>query len=399
MSTRPVSINAAALLIGRIVSAVAAVAIASIAAHRLTVDEFGLVASVMAGGFLVNTLVSFGTDTVVTRAVAAARADAGAVGRASLHAQLVASVILSACAAGAVALGLDVAVLVQAVALLPLAVVTVAGAVLRGRQRMDLLLIATSAGALCAVVVLLALFAVQQTAWVPIAAIGAGSTVTALVSFWFARADLASRERASIVALLRETAPFAAMVVLAAVGAQAGLLLVEFFTEETAGGYGVAVRLSEAARLVPAAAMGAFFPAMLSGLHRTDRYRRWLTWLVLYAVVATVALLVLAAPINRIVFDTQPGGESLIRILSLGLTLTVVRLALSFELIADGHEQVVLRSALLGAAVTVIGGLLVAGRFGAPGIAWMQLVGLAGAVGLLALRRSRPAEAASPASI
>lgn len=399
MSTRPVPVNAVALLVGRVFSAVVALAVASVAAHELSLGDFGLMASVMAGGFLTNTLVTFGTDTVVTRAVAANRPDAGAVGLASLQLQLAAAVGLTAVAATAVALGVDAAVLVQALALLPLAVVTVAGAVLRGRQRMDLLLVSTATGAFCTLGAVLILFTLQQAAWVPIAATAVGSTVTALMAFWFARADLTGGERAPILMLLRETAPFAAMVILAAVGAQAGLLLVEFFTDETAGGYGIAVRLSEAARLVPAAAMGAFFPAMLSGLHRTDRYRRWLKGLIVYALVATAALLVLAAPINRIVFDTQPGGETLIRILSLGLVLTVVRLTLSFELIADGNEHAVLHSAVLGAAITVIGGALVAGRFGAAGVAWMQLFGLGAAVGLLTVRRSVPSQATSPTLI
>ncbi len=136
--------------------------------------------------------------------------------------------------------------------------------------------------------------------------------------------------------------------------------------------------------------MGAFFPAMLMGLHRTARYVRWIRWLLVYAAAATGGLLLFADPINRIVFDAEQGGAPLIRILAIGLVLTVVRLARSFELIAGGHERTVLTSALLGAVVTVGGGVLVAPSFGTQGVAWAQLAGLLVATGLLVVRR--PAE-------
>jgi len=366
MSARRVPVNAASLLIGRLVSAASMLLIVRTAAHQLDQKTFGVMVSVMAAGFLANLLVSFGTDTVVTRAVAADRPNAGGLVRSSLDVQIVAAVALIVTAAAAVFLGVDVAVLVQALALIPMAVVTITGAVLRGRQQMDRLLVASAGGAVAALAAVFVGFSVLgAAAWVPIAAVAIGSVVTAAVSAWFVGPQVLHGTRQPVMPLLRETAPFAAMVVLAAVGAQAGVLLVEFFTNETAGGYGVAVRLAEAARLIPAAVMGAFFPAMLTGAHRTERYR----------------------PINRIVFNEQPGGTALIRILSLGLVFTVARLALSFELIADGNERIVLRSALVGAVVTVAGGLLAAVMFGSAGVGWAQLCGLVCAVAVLGWNR------------
>lgn len=403
MSGRRVSVNAAALLAGRVFGAVVTMVVVSLSAHRLDLEQFGLMTSVLAGGFLLNSLITFGTDTVVTRAVAAERSDAASTAWAALALQLAASLAVVAAALVSVLMGADVALLVQAIGLVAMAVVTVSGAVLRGAQRMHQLLVANGAGGIAAVVVVFVGFGRSEAPWVPVSALAVGSLVSAIVLFWFAAPELrmgsgGARVR-SAIALARESAPFAAMVVLAAVGAQVGLLLVEFAGDETAGGYGVAVRVNEAARLVPAAAMGAFFPAMLSGLHRTDRYRRWLRWLFVYGVVATLAMLLLANPVNRIVFDNQPDGAALIRILACGLVFTVARLAMSFELIAAGSERAVLVSAVAGAAVTVIGGLALVGQFGAQGVAWAQFGGLAAATLLLVLYRSKSTETSSASTI
>lgn len=397
MSTRRVPVNAAWLLLGRIFAAAVTVVIFALSSHRLTFEEFGLVASTLAAGFLANMLVTFGTDTVVTRAIAADRPEATAVAVASLKLQLVAAAALVAAAGIATALGAPIVVLLQAIALLPMAGVTVAGAVLRGRERMDHLLVATVVGGVVALVCTSVFFSIRTAAWVPVAALGLGSIATAVVGGWLAQpthpADAGQTpQQLRLLTLLREAAPFAAMVVLAGVGAQAGVLLVEFVSDELTGGYGVAVRVTEAGRLVPAAAMGAFFPAMLSGLHRTDRYRRWLLWLFVYAATATLALLALAEPINRLVFDDQPGGAPLIRVLALGLLFTVARLALSFELIADGRERVVLFSALVGAGLAIAGGVVAARLAGAQGVAWAQLAGVVASTVVLAMRRSAPTE-------
>ena len=79
--------------------------------------------------------------------------------------------------------------------------------------------------------------------------------------------------------------------------------------------------------------------------------------------------------------------------MALGLFVTVARHAFSFELIAGGQERAVFRSALVGALVTVVGGLLVARPYGATGIAWAQITGLVAATVLLAARRSSVTEA------
>lgn len=385
---RRIERNAIALLLARVAASVAMTAVIAISAYRLSIEDFGLVTSTLAAGFLVNTVVTFGTDTLITRSVAANGRAAGAIASASLRLQLALSVLIAGVAGVAVLLGAPLVLLVQALSLLPLAVVTVAGAVLRGRQEMEPLL---GAALLAGVVTLGSAvigFSIGSGPLVPIVSIAAGAVVSA---WWLGRRARRhidpSSQPLAFRQLLRDTAPFAGMVILAAIGAQGGLLLVEFLADEPTGGYGAAIRLAEASRLLPAAVIGAFFPAMMSGLHHTDRYRHWMRLLGLYALVATVALIGAAGVLNRWVFDSQPDGALLIRVLALTLGLTVVRLSLSFEAIADDRERVVLLSAAAGTAILLIGGAIAAGPAGAAGVAWAQVAGVAAAVFVLAVSR------------
>lgn len=396
MPARREPANAAALLTARVVGALTALVLVAVSAHQLDVFEFGLVVSTMAAGFLANMFVTFGTDTVIVRAVAGRRDDARGVTLTSLSLQLGLAAMLVAAAFVAVLLGANGLIAIQAMALFPMAVVTVSGAVLRGAQHMGGVLVAAALGAVGTLAVLFIAFEATTEPWVPIAALTVGSSITAAVAAYFAiRLLPRAASVPSVGGLVRETAPFAAMVLLAGVGAQGGLLLVEFFSDESSGGYGVAVRLVESARLLPASAMAAFFPAMLSGLHKTDRYRRWLRMLYAYAGVATLALLILSGPINRIVFNEQPGGAALTRILSLGLIVTVARLALSFELIAVDGERSVLTSAIAGTGVMAVAGVVAARHFGAQGVAWSQLAGLSVST-LVLYFRARTAHTIAP---
>ena len=401
--------NAVAVFLARVVAGVATTALIAVAAHRLDDDAFGLVVSTMAAGFLVNAFITFGTDTLITRSIAAEDFDAATTARAALRFQLAAAASVTAIAAIAVGFGAPLAVLIEGASMLPLAVVTVSAAVIRGVQRMHHLLTTTLAGSLLSLAVLLVAFESVVDPTVPLIARAVGNTVVAALLWRIARRRLvqpapqagegaAPSSWTNVVAVVRRALPFAGMVVLAAVGTQAGVLLVEFLDDEPTGGYGAALRLFEAARLVPAAVVAAFFPAMVTGLHHTDRYRRWQGLLGLYAVGACVGLVVLAGPINRLVFDEQPSGAALIRVLAVALMVSVARLLLSFEAIAEGRERVVLLSAAVGTAVLVIAGIALVGPFGAVGVAWAQTIGVVAAVAVLLFPHSTPKESEAVSS-
>ena len=75
MRSRSIPSNAAWLLSGRLGTAGAAVVVAVIAARDLGEADFGTYAAVLAAGLFANTFVTFGTDTLVVRSVAAGAAD------------------------------------------------------------------------------------------------------------------------------------------------------------------------------------------------------------------------------------------------------------------------------------------------------------------------------------
>lgn len=384
--------NAVAVFAARVVAAIATTALVAIAAHRLDTGDFGLVVSTMAAGFIVNTVITFGTDTLITRSVAADDADAGELTRASLRLQLLAAIVVAGAGVVGVALGAPAVVAIEALSMVPLAIVTVASAVVRGVERMHHLFAASTAGALISLLVLLVGFSIDVDPVVPIGARAIGNAVAAVV-IWRAAARYVdwTGARLAVGSLARRAAPFAAMVVLAALGTQAGVLLVEFLGDEPTGGYGAALRLFEAARMVPAAVVAAFFPAMVGGLHHSPRFPRWRSALAGYTVVATAALLIAAGVIDRWVFDSQPSGPTLIRIVALALPLTVARLLLSFEAIADDRENVVVASAAVGTIVVLVVGAALASSLGAAAVAAAQVAGVGAAVTVLVLARGRSA--------
>ncbi len=398
--------NTVALIVARVVAAFAATGVLIISAHRLDDGDFGVVTSTLAAGFVANALVTFGTDTVVTRGVA--RGD-GSDARVALRFQLAAaSSLMVAAALGVIAGWWPVAVLVQAVVLVPLAVVTVSGAVLRGQRRMRPLALAAGAGGAVSLVGVAIGYQLASGPLPALIALGAGAVVVAALQAGSVRrsgfpAAVTPSERPH---LLRRAAPFATMVVLAAIGAQGGLLLVEAFAETPTGGYGAGLRILEAGRLVPASAMAAWFPVLAAPSPTRPApaapaagYRTWRWGLLGFSTAATLSVVVLAPTIDRVVFDRQPDGVALMRILALSLPLTTVRLLWSTEAIAADRERLVTLSAVVGTGVLLIGGVLAAGRWGAPGVAGAHVGGVAAAAAVLApIGRPSRATASPPSS-
>ncbi len=401
--------NTVALIVARVVAAFAATGVLIISAHRLDDGDFGVVTSTLAAGFVANALVTFGTDTVVTRGVA--RGD-GSDARVALRFQLAAaSSLMVAAALGVIAGWWPVAVLVQAVVLVPLAVVTVSGAVLRGQWRMRPLALAAGAGGAASLSGAAIGYQLASGPLPALIALGAGAVVVAALQAGSVRrsgfpAAVTPSERPH---LLRRAGPFATMVVLAALGAQGGLLLVEAFAETPTGGYGAGLRILEAGRLVPASAMAAWSPASPAPSPASPAptpkatpaagYQAWRWGLLGFTTAATVAVVVLAPTVDRVVFDRQPDGVVLMRILALSLPLTTVRLLWSTEAIAADRERLVTLSAVVGTGVLLIGGVLAARWWGAPGVAGAHVGGVAAAVAMLApIGRPSRATASPPSS-
>jgi O-antigen/teichoic acid export membrane protein len=353
--------NALALLAARLLGGGANLASLVVAARSLTPSAFGELVVVTAVVALANTATTFGTDDVVVRSVA--RGDTSHVGGA-LRLQWALALVV------AFVVGMSAVVdrgpvggwaLVGTVALAPMAVVSVTTAVLRGVERSERVLVAALVGS-----------AVQLAgfAWAGAADSGVGGYVAALVAGQLAGATVGVVAARSVlgagsrwwggdsaVAVASRSWRFAAMVLGSALIAQAGVLMVGALAGETgAGHHGLATRVSETLRLVPAAAYAALFPVLArgdGGVRRTRSRGR--------LVAGTVALVALGWGLAPVVWPT--------RWLVLGLPAVVWRLDRSTVLLAADREREVLRITLGVLPVALCGLGVGAAAAGAPGAA------------------------------
>lgn len=360
MATGAIRANTIALLAGRVAAALTTFVVAVIAARELG-EDFGQFGAIVGAGFVANTLVTFGTDTLIVRAVSRdPRGSGGDLAAPSLALQLGLGMFFTLVAGLAYLLGIaSGAVLIQAALLAPQAVITVAGSVLRGRQHMVQMVTGNAVGGVVSVIASLALFASRTGVWVPILALGVGQVVTAMING--RQAQLKLRIPAStheIRSLIRVTSAFAVMVIATTVSGQITMIVLGGFGVAGAAGFAGAMRFLEAARLLPASAYGAAFPAMADRVHRRPAYADWSRRLLYYAAAVTVILIVFAGPLSSAAFGELIQGPRLLQILALGIVPIVLRLRLSFELIADGKEGQVARAAVATAVFIVVGSLL-----------------------------------------
>ena len=148
-----------------------------------------------------------------------------------------------------------------------------------------------------------------------------------------------------------------------------GILLLGWLgTSAQTGQLAAALRLIEAARLLPGAVMGAIFPVLAKqrgessewlvasgGLRSLVASYRW--WLVAYGVASATALVLLARPLVTILFgEGYETAVSLLGLLAWGVIPFTISLPLSLELVVAGQEKRVLLATfftLLGTAVLV----------------------------------------------
>ncbi len=360
MVTGVIQTNTMALLLGRFTSAATSFVIAILAARSLG-EEFGTFAAIVAAGFIANTVITFGTDTLIVRATSRDPNGTGSDLAAPILAlQLAASVVVSVAAGTAwFANVASVALAIQALVLLPQAVTAVSSAILRGRQQMTKLTISSAIGGIVGVVVTAVLFDGRSEVWVPVVGLGAGHVVTALLTAVQARVRF--RLPASIHeirSLATVTWAFAVMVGATTVSSQISLVVLGGFGAAGAAGFAIAMRFVEAARLLPASAYGAAFPAMADRLHLRASYLAWSKRLIYYGAVATVILIALARPLSDAVFGPIDYGPESLRILALSIVPIILRMRRSFELIADGYETRVAIASVATATFITLGALL-----------------------------------------
>ena len=333
--------NASYLFASRLTSAALNFASVLLASRWLDGPSFGELAVVIVTVSLANAFTTFGIDDVVVRSVA--RGDRDPL-LASLRLQaLLATVIVGLFATLA---SLDVApiswwVVVGCLGLFPLAVVSSGSAALRGAERLDITLV----GSLAAASVQLGFILVVSRQWATVgwfvAALLSGYVVWSVVMLAGCRRAGVDLIRPSVMkwsTLARASWRFAAMVAASAVLAQVGVLIVAMVVDdESAGHLGLATRVVETLRLLPAAGFAVLFPAMARG---EPVARPWSVGA--RGVIAGFGLAAGAWAAAPLVAWAAGGVEAMVwplRWLSLGLPAMVLRLQQSTWLIANDRER------------------------------------------------------------
>lgn len=393
-TTRQIRLNSLWLLLARLIVQAQLVVFTILVARSLGVAGFGQYAFVAALIFMGNVATTFGTDTLLIREVARARAvvhprqdDAGLIA-AALWLQLGLSIAwLVIVAIGAEVLHgqsreVVVALKVYSLSLLPLAFYTVYTAVLRAHERMDLYLLLN---VLIAFVQLSgAWWALQQSANLLslvialdlvqlIAAVAAGLLCrSSLPSFHFDR-RLTSRQ---VWRVVRLAWPFAVLGVLAVIYQRLGVLMLSTLgTEAQAGWFAAASRVIEPVKILHFAVLGALLPTLarltapVAGsaepqTHLAARiFRRSMLFLLLSSLLAAGVIIALAQPIVSLLFGASYAGSVIpLQILAVSLIPYTVSASWAVRLVTQGNERRVLwATAVSLAAAFLLNRWLIAG--------------------------------------
>ncbi len=393
-----IAANSMWLLVARVLTQALLVALTLIIARRLGEDGLGRYAFIAAVVAVGNTLTTFGLDTALIRQVARARSAAVDLISGALWLQIGLSLVFIL-AVGAAAVGLPLesaearlALFAASLSLIPLAFSTVASAILRGFERMDLYLL------------FLLLTALLQTLGVALALGGGGGLVAISVALVAAQAagaliagglclwripGFALRWRwgwPAVRGAARVGALLALLMALGALYQRLGLLLLPLLAgDSVAGWFSAAARVVEAAKIIPYAAFGALFPAMMQPLAESGR-RAGRVWLVVLAAMLAAALILngLAAPLVRLLYGPryEPSIPAL-AILAWTLLPYTLSARLSLDLVTAGQERWAAAATALALGVAVLLYGLLSRSLGLIGACWAALGAESAQAGLM----------------
>ncbi|VAW36250.1 hypothetical protein MNBD_CHLOROFLEXI01-3230, partial [hydrothermal vent metagenome] len=258
--------------------------------------------------------------------------------------------------------------------LIPLALLTITNAALRGYERMDLLMLLTLGTAVLQVVGTAVLFAAGGDLfgllfWLLIVQLLSAGVSWLVCRRWLPKftIDWGQFSNGQMMQLAKIGFWLALLMVTAVLLQRLGILLLGWLgTDAQMGQLAAALRLVEAARLLPGAVMGGMFPLLArQGLEsrdwRLENYSLqspvsiYYRWLMMYGLFAAIGLTLLAKPLVTFLFgDGYETAVLLLQILAWGIIPFTISLPISLELVVAGLEKRVLLAtflALLGTAV------------------------------------------------
>ena len=344
--------NSLHLLGGRVSAQALALLFVALAARRLGPADFGQFTVAAAVVLIGNTFTTFGTDTLLIRELAKASRVTHIASR-TLTLQLVLSAIWIL---AALILRISPALTLYPVSLLPLAFFSVASAILRAFERMDLFWVASLIhGAVQVIAALLARDVLTLCAFLIVS-----HTLTALLTLWMCSASLPGFSllpRLDFRPILKLTLPFAALTTLSILSQRFGVLSVAAWIDDSAAGlFSTAARVLEGLKLGHYALLGALLPALSRGIQNPRRISlAVLSGLLVLSALIGGGVTVAARPILLSLFgEVYLPAVPLLVVLIWSLVPYSVSAWLSVEMVARGKERALLTATALSLPLTAL---------------------------------------------
>jgi O-antigen/teichoic acid export membrane protein len=371
---RRVAKNSAWLFAGRLGSQGLAMLLGILIARRLGESGLGEYAFLTSVVFLGNLGSTFGTDMLIIRELAARRdfglLPAALVVQLGLSLPLIAAAFLFAPALPNQSAEAIRALQWYSLALIPLAVYSVASSALRGIERMDVYTwLNVASGA-----ILLALGAAfvrsDSTALTLAAVLLAAQSLAALLAAGLCAAYLPQSRNMSlrsnnIVSVLRLSAPIAVLGVLGALYQRGGIYLLSLLQGAALTGvFSAALRIVEAAKIGHIAVLSALFPAMSQAPQSEGRaygkiFSASLFGLLGFAALLAAVLFAAARPLVTLLYGSEFNeSASALRWLAWMLVPMTISHYLSLRLLAAARESAIMLA--LAASTLLLAALIVA---------------------------------------
>lgn len=365
-------VNSLLLLLARFSAQVLAVIFSAILARKLGVQDFGRFAYIASLIFIGNTFTNFGTDTFLVRETARAEQVTELAPRA-LSLQLALSVFYCA-----LMLALrDTPLFLYSLSLFPLTLFSINNALLRALSRFDLFWFLSLTGA--GIQILAALLS-PNVLTLCISLLG-GQILVSILSFLSCRASLPNFRLFPLKGffpIFKMTLPFAALTVLLVLIQRLGILFsASLLGDADTGYFSSIVRVIEGLKLGHYAILGALLPALSRGGADSRRsFRKAFLFLMTVSFLFSFALLALSVPVVQILYgkDFLPASGQL-ALLGWSLIPYTASSFISYDLIARGLENQVVKSAFFSLMIYVILYTVLIPAYGLDGAVFSALGG------------------------
>ena len=361
------------LLFSRLTAQGLAILFIALIARRLGVESFGQFTFVAALVLIGNTFTNFGTDTYIIRETARIGKITPLIPRA-LGLQLLLSALWWIVT---LLLQSSPSLVIYSLALFPLAIFSVATATLRAFERMDLVWSLSLANGLIQFAAALLSFDL----WTLCLFLLLGQIFTAVLSCWICSASLPNFRLlpfTDIRPLLRATLPFAALTILLVLSQRLGILTVSALVGDSATGiFSSVARVVDGLKLGHYAVLGALLPVISRGSRESKQsFRKGFLTLMGLSLLMAVGLSLFSRIIILILYGEKfISAISLLALLGWSLIPYTISSFISYDLIARGQENMLVKATALSLMVFLFLYLWLISTYNLIGAVYAALIG------------------------